>query len=236
MFTLERLVEHGDIAADWGEALLPVSSAISAIGDFLEQEEAKGKIILPEPKNIWRAFKEPMHSVKVLIVGQDPYPTRGHAMGLAFSVAANVRPLPRSLQNIFRELQSDLGFAPAESGDLSSWAQQGVLLLNRALTVTEGAINAHAGKGWEAITARAITALADRDEPPVAVLWGAKAQTLEPLLSGCRCIKSPHPSPLSASRGFFGSKPFSRVNQLLQETGRVGIDWELQKSTKNTLF
>jgi uracil-DNA glycosylase len=165
----------------------------------------------------------------VLIVGQDPYPTPGHAVGLSFSVAPEVRPLPRSLANIFQEYTSDLGHPQPSSGDLTPWAQRGVLLLNRVLTVRPSNPASHRGKGWEAVTECAIRALTQRSRPLVAILWGRDASTLRPILAqgNCVAIESPHPSPLSASRGFFGSRPFSRANELLTEMGADAIDWRL---------
>jgi uracil-DNA glycosylase len=165
----------------------------------------------------------------VLIVGQDPYPTPGHAVGLSFSVASDVRPLPRSLENIYKEYSSDLGYPAPANGDLSPWAERGVMLLNRVLTVRPGTPASHRGKGWEAVTECAIRALTARAQPLVAVLWGRDASTLKPMLDGddCVAIESPHPSPLSASRGFFGSRPFSRANELLVKMGAEPIDWRL---------
>jgi uracil-DNA glycosylase len=176
-----------------------------------------------------RAFSFPFDQVRVLIVGQDPYPTPGHAVGLSFSVAPDVRPLPRSLSNIFTEYTEDLGFPQPTTGDLTPWAERGVLLLNRVLTVRPGTPASHRGKGWEAVTECAIRALVARDQPMVAVLWGRDASTLKPMLAegDCGIIESPHPSPLSASRGFFGSRPFSRANELLQQKGAEPIDWQL---------
>ena len=215
------------VAADWADALLPVQDAITAAGDFLRAEVAAGHSYLPAGPNILRAFREPMADVRVLVVGQDPYPTPGHPMGLSFSVEAHVRPLPPSLGNIFRELQDDLGVPPSPHGDLSAWARQGVLLLNRVLTVRAGTPASHRGRGWETVTEQAIRALVDRGGPLVAVLWGRDAQTLKPLLGGIPMIESVHPSPLSASRGFFGSRPFSRVNALLAQVGAEPINWQL---------
>lgn len=215
------------VAPDWADALEPVHDAITAAGEFLRAEIAAGYSYLPAGPNILRAFREPMANVRVLIVGQDPYPTPGHPMGLSFSVDAHVRPLPPSLANIFRELQEDLGIPPSPHGDLSAWAAQGVLLLNRVLTVRAGAAASHRGRGWEKVTEQAIRALVDRGGPLVAVLWGRDAQTLKPLLGDVPFIESAHPSPLSASRGFFGSRPFSRVNTLLTELGAEPINWQL---------
>lgn len=211
----------------WADALEPVSDTISAMGDFLRAEIAAGRRYLPAGENILRAFTHPLDDVRVLVVGQDPYPTPGHPVGLSFSVAPDVRPLPRSLQNIFRELVADVGVAPPTSGDLSPWAERGVMMLNRVLTVAPGQPGSHRGKGWEQVTEQAIRALVARDEPLVAILWGRDAQTLRPILQDVPTIESAHPSPMSADRGFFGSRPFSRVNALLAELGADPIDWSL---------
>jgi uracil-DNA glycosylase len=219
---LNSLVEAG-----WAEALRPVAADIAAMGEFLRAELAAGRSYLPSGPNVLRAFSQPFSDVRVLIVGQDPYPTPGHPVGLSFSVAPDVRPVPRSLQNIYRELADDLGIATPANGDLTPWSRQGVLLLNRVLTVQPGKSGSHAGKGWERVTEQAVRALAARDEPMVAILWGRQAQSLEPLLGDVACLKSVHPSPLSASGGFFGSKPFSRTNALLVEHGCVPVDWRL---------
>lgn len=215
------------MAPDWAEALAPVAENITAMGRFLREEIAAGRPYLPDGDHILRAFAEPMVDVKVLITGQDPYPTPGHPMGLSFSTAPGVRPLPRSLSNIYAELASDLGIAPAVDGDLTAWARQGVLMLNRVLTVRPGVPASHRGKGWEAVTEQAIRALVSRDRPLVAVLWGRDAQGLKPMLGDTPTIESAHPSPLSASRGFFGSRPFSRANALLVGQGSAPIDWNL---------
>lgn len=214
------------MAPDWARALAPQEEALAALGDFLHAERAAGRPYLPAGQHILRAFSQPLRDVRVLIVGQDPYPTPGHAVGLAFSVAPGVAP-PRSLVNIYRELQDDLGVALPTTGDLTPWTEQGVLLLNRVLSVGVGEPGSHQGRGWEAITEAAIRALVARGGPLVAVLWGAKAQSLAPLLGSTPIIASPHPSPLSASRGFFGSRPFSRVNSALQAQGAAPIDWRL---------
>ncbi|MCC3284127.1 uracil-DNA glycosylase [Arthrobacter sp. zg-Y453] len=221
------------MAPDWAEALAPAAGLIHRLGDDLERRRSAGAHILPAPQNILRAFRRPMSEVKVLIAGQDPYPTPGHAVGLSFSVEPGVRPLPRSLANIYKELQADLGIAPAAHGDLSAWTEQGVLLLNRSLTVEAGAANSHRGRGWEDITDLAVRALAARRRadgsplPLVAVLWGRQAQALAPLLGGAPRVESAHPSPLSASRGFFGSRPFSRANEMLLAQGSTPVDWQL---------
>ena len=221
---LAELVEPG-----WAAALAPVADRVAEMGAFLREEIAAGRGYLPDGPNVLRAFTAPFDAVEVLIVGQDPYPTPGHAVGLSFSVAPQVRPLPRSLVNIFTEYTADLGFPTPTSGDLSPWAQRGVLLLNRVLTVAPGSPASHRGKGWEAVTECAIRALVARDRPLVAILWGRDAQTLKPMLTGAGCavIESAHPSPLSASRGFFGSRPFSRANRLLTEAGGAPVDWRL---------
>lgn len=221
---LRDLVDPG-----WAAALAPVSEQVSRMGEFLRAEIADGQRYLPDGTNVLRAFSYPFDEVRVLIVGQDPYPTPGHAVGLSFSVAPDVRPLPRSLANIFTEYSADLGYPTPSNGDLTPWAQRGVMLLNRVLTVRPGAPASHRGKGWEAVTECAIRALVARDQPLVAILWGRDAATLTPWLDGQRCvsIESPHPSPLSASRGFFGSRPFSRANDLLAGLGADPIDWRL---------
>ncbi|WP_040162128.1 uracil-DNA glycosylase [Nigerium massiliense] len=215
------------VADDWADALAAVEPAITAMGDFLRAELAAGRGYLPAGPNVLRAFTRPLADVRVLIVGQDPYPTPGQAVGLSFSVGPAVRPLPRSLQNIFRELSDDLGIAPSPHGDLSAWFEQGVLLLNRCLTVRPGAAASHRGKGWEQVTARAIDALAERGGPLVAILWGRDAQNLSGALGDIPIIASPHPSPLSASGGFFGSRPFSRANGALVAQGAQPINWQL---------
>jgi uracil-DNA glycosylase len=209
----------------WAEALEPVAGRITDMGRFLRAEVAAGRGYLPSGANVLRAFNRPIADVKVLIVGQDPYPTPGHPIGLSFAVDPSVRPLPRSLSNIYRELTADLGVAAPAHGDLTTWADAGVLLLNRVLTVAPGAPASHRGKGWEAVTDRAIQVLVDRDAPLVAVLWGKDAQTLRPLLPGVPVIASAHPSPMSADLGFFGSRPFSRTNAMLLEQGVAPIDW-----------
>jgi uracil-DNA glycosylase len=224
---LSGLVAKGLVAPDWAEALAPVDTDLAAMGDFLRGEIAAGRTYLPAGEHILRAFSRPLADVRVLVVGQDPYPTPGHAVGLSFSVARDVRPLPKSLVNIYRELQTDVGCAAPSCGDLTPWFEQGVMLLNRVLTVAPGAPAAHRGRGWEKVTERAITALAGRGGPLAAILWGRDAQTLKPLLGDIPWVESAHPSPLSASRGFFGSRPFSRVNALLVAQGGTAVDWRL---------
>ncbi len=194
---------------------------------MLREEVAEGRGYLPAGENVLRAFSTPFEQVRVLIVGQDPYPTPGHPVGLSFAVDRGVRPLPRSLQNILRELTADTGTAAPEHGDLSRWTDQGVLLLNRVLTVGPGRPGSHRGRGWEQVTDAAVEALAGRGTPLVAILWGRDAQAVQPLLGGVPAVTSVHPSPLSASRGFFGSRPFSRANVLLVGQGGEPVDWSL---------
>ena len=215
------------VAADWAESLAPVEPVIARLGDFLRGELAAGRQYLPAGPNVLRAFSRPLADVKVLIVGQDPYPTPGHPVGLSFSVAPDVRPLPRSLVNIYAELESDLGITPATSGDLTPWFSQGVLLLNRVLTVRPGTPGSHRGKGWEEVSECAIEALSSRGGPLVAILWGRDAQSLAPRLAGITQIASAHPSPMSAHSGFFGSRPFSRANAALEAQGGTPVDWRL---------
>ena len=215
------------IAPDWAEALAPVEPVVHRMGDFLRDELAQGRSYLPAGDAVLRAFTLPLADVRVLVIGQDPYPTPGHAVGLCFSVAPDVRPLPKSLVNIYKELHDDLGIEPAPHGDLTHWFEQGVLLLNRSLTVRPGAPASHRGKGWEEVTTRAVEVLAARGGPLVALLWGRDAQTAERLLPGVPVIKSPHPSPLSAHAGFFGSRPLSRPNAALEAQGADPIDWRL---------
>ncbi|HMG30840.1 MAG TPA: uracil-DNA glycosylase [Jiangellaceae bacterium] len=219
---LRELVDPG-----WADVLDPVAGRVAAMGEFLRAELAAGRTYLPAGANVLRAFAQPFDDVRVLIVGQDPYPTPGHAVGLSFSVATDVRPLPPSLVNIFREYVDDLGFPEPSTGDLSPWADHGVLLLNRALTVTPHRPAAHRGKGWEEVTEQAIRGLANRGTPLVGILWGRDARDLRPLLGAVPCIESAHPSPMSARGGFFGSRPFSRTNQLLVQQGAEPVDWKL---------
>lgn len=214
--------------AGWAEALAPEAERIAAMGDFLRTEVTEGRPYLPAGANVLRAFTYPMESVRVLIVGQDPYPTPGHAVGLSFAVEPHVRPVPRSLQNIYTELRNDLGVPTPPNGDLTPWAEHGVMLLNRVLTVRSGEAGSHRGKGWEQVTERAIRALVARGTPLVSILWGRDAANLKPLLGSSPVIESAHPSPLSASRGFFGSQPFSRANALLAGLGAQPIDWSLK--------
>jgi uracil-DNA glycosylase len=220
---LAQLVEAG-----WAAALAPVAGQIAGMGDFLRAEIAAGRRYLPAGRNVLRAFTQPFDDVRVLVVGQDPYPTPGHAVGLSFSVSPQTRPVPRSLANIFREYSADLGHPTPATGDLTPWTDQGVLLLNRCLTVSPGQPASHRGKGWEAVTEQAIRALVARAAAPlVAILWGGDARRLAPLMPEVPLVESAHPSPMSADRGFFGSRPFSRANAMLEELGGDPVDWKL---------
>ncbi|MCU4745942.1 uracil-DNA glycosylase [Streptomyces sp. JH002] len=219
---LNEIVEAG-----WAKALDPVADRIAAMGDFLRAEIAQGRTYLPAGQHVLRAFTQPFDEVRVLIMGQDPYPTPGHAVGHSFSVAPEVRPLPGSLENIFRELHTDLGLPRPSNGDLTPWTRQGVLLLNRSLTVAPRTPASHRGKGWEEVTEQAIRALVARGTPLVAILWGRDARNLRPLLGQVPSVESAHPSPMSADRGFFNSRPFSRANALLAEQGAAPVDWTL---------
>ncbi|MFJ5683686.1 uracil-DNA glycosylase [Streptomyces sp. NPDC093099] len=219
---LNEIVEPG-----WADALGPVAGRIAEMGDFLRTEIAAGRTYLPAGPNVLRAFQQPFDEVRVLIVGQDPYPTPGHAVGLSFSVAPEVRPLPGSLENIFREAHTDLGLPRPSNGDLTPWTRQGVLLLNRALTTAPRKPAAHRGKGWEEVTEQAIRALVARGKPMVSILWGRDARNCRPMLGDYPAVESAHPSPMSADRGFFGSRPFSRANDLLIDQGAQPVDWRL---------
>lgn len=228
MSALAGLVDKGLMAPDWAEALAPVDDRVAALGAFLRDEIAAGRPYLPAGDAIFRAFRALLADVKVLVVGQDPYPTPGHPIGLSFAVERDVWPLPRSLVNIYTELRADLDVVPPRHGDLTGWSDQGVMLLNRVLTVQPGTPASHRRKGWEEVTECAIRALVARAEagtPFAAILWGRDAQSLKPMLGATPYVESVHPSPLSASRGFFGSKPFSGVNALLAERGVDPVDW-----------
>ena len=211
----------------WLPAFDALSEGITSIRGFLDAETESGRNWLPAPENVLRAFAQPLDRVEVVILGQDPYPTPDHSIGLAFSVAPGIA-LPRSLSNIFSELQSDLGVNAPISGDLTPWSRQGVLLLNSVLTVQSGVTGSHRGKGWEQVTGAALRALKNRPRgAPVAILWGKAAQDCGADFDPRGVISSPHPSPLSAHRGFWGSKPFSRANDLLIQAGIAPIEWEL---------
>jgi len=219
---LEQIIDAG-----WAAALKPVAEQIAAMGDFLREEVVAGRRYLPAGDQVLRAFQQPLADVRVLIVGQDPYPTPGHPVGLSFSVEPALRRLPPSLLNIFREYSDDLGYPTPASGDLTPWSDRGVLLLNRVLTTAPGKPASHRGKGWEEVTEQAVRALAARQAPLVAILWGRDARGLAPLLDGVPLVESAHPSPNSADRGFFGSRPFSRASALLDGQGAQPIDWKL---------
>lgn len=216
----------------WDAALTAQTEALDVVGKDLVRRRAAGEHILPAPEHALRSFRQPFDQVKVLVLGQDPYPTPGHPIGLSFAVDRDVRPLPRSLVNIYQELSTDLGIPPASHGDLTAWTEQGVLMLNRVLTVRAGAAASHRGIGWEQITQTAVEALAARGTPLVAILWGNDARKMAPVLrqgGATAIIESPHPSPLSAHRGFFGSRPFSRTNELLEQLGADPVDWRVER-------
>jgi uracil-DNA glycosylase len=215
------------IADDWLPVLFSLDAALGRIGDGLAAHIERGETLLPRPELVLRSLTTAPRDVKVLIVGQDPYPTPGHPIGLSFAVDRSVRPLPRSLNNIRQELHADLGVDAPEHGDLSAWVDQGVMLLNRSLTVTAGNAGSHAKLGWAALTDAVVRHLGALPGPPVAILWGRHAQQVKPLLGAHPVIESVHPSPLSASRGFFGSRPFSRANAALSELGVAPVDWSL---------
>jgi uracil-DNA glycosylase len=230
----EQQTQEHSISDDWAKALRPVSKDIAKMRDFLLEEVRSGRGYLPDANAVFRAFQEPLSDIKVLITGQDPYPNPTHPMGLSFSVKPEVHPLPQSLQNIYKELESDLGVNPPKTGDLSAWASQGVMLMNRILTVSPGKPLSHKGKGWEVITDSAINAIVSRKDgtgktkPLVIILWGAEARSLKRLIPASDrilIIESAHPSPLSANRGFFGSKPFSRTNAFLLSHGVGEVKW-----------
>lgn len=222
-------IRDGFAAIDpgWATALRPVQGELDRIAVELDARRTAGETVLPPPEAVMTAFRAPFERVRVLIVGQDPYPTPGHAIGLAFAVEPHVRPVPASLRNIHTELRSDLGIDTPAHGDLTAWAEQGVLLLNRVLTVRAGAAGSHRGLGWEAITDAAVRALVERGGPLVTILWGRQAQQLRALLGSTPVIESAHPSPLSARTGFFGSRPFSRANAALGLQGAPPIDWTI---------
>ncbi len=214
-----------EVHPSWLPAFDRVTRELTNIGERLDAERRSGTAIAPNADDIFRAFRQPVDSIRVVILGQDPYPTPGHAVGLAFSTSRDVRPIPRSLANIYREMHDDLGIEPSAHGDLTHWTEQGVLLVNTALTVRVGDAGSHRDWPWKVITGAALRLLADRGGPLVAILWGRDAQWSQPFLPGVATVESAHPSPLSAHRGFFGSRPFSRVNDLLVAQGGGPIDW-----------
>jgi len=215
----------------WADSLLPEfdKDYMKSLKAFLREEKGNGKVIFPHSSLWFNALNStPLDQVRVVILGQDPYPTPGHAHGLCFSVMPQVKPLPKSLINIFQELDDDLGIRKP-NGNLQGWANQGVLLLNSVLTVERGLPNSHQGKGWEIFTDRVISVVNGLERPVVFVLWGAYAQKKGAVIDADHhlVIRAPHPSPLSAYRGFFGSRPFSKINHFLREQGQAEIDWSL---------
>jgi uracil-DNA glycosylase len=227
----ERASEEGRlleiVEPSWAEALAPVAPELDAMAAFLRSETLAGRAYLPADEHILRAFAQPLADVRVAIVGQDPYPSPGHPIGLAFSVKAEVRPLPHSLENIYAELRDDLGLDTPEHGDLTAWSDRGVLLLNRCLTVEADRPASHHGRGWKAVTDHAMRVLAARGTPLVVLLFGSDARRLAPMLADVPCVPCGHPSARSADRGFFGSRPFSRANALLIDQGAEPIDWSV---------
>ena len=221
------LTELDGVHPSWAGALTPVRARLASLAAHLDEERARGAVVLPAPDRVLRALRTPLEDVRVLVVGQDPYPTPGHAMGLAFSVEPDVRPLPPTLRNVLRELVADTGAPAPSTGDLSPWSRRGVLLLNRVLTVRAGESGSHRRLGWEQVTDQVVRALAARGGPLVSVLWGRDAQSVAPLLAGTAVVTGVHPSPLSASRGFTGSRPFSAVDALLAAQGAAPVDWAL---------
>ncbi len=221
-----------NVPESWRGVLGPVLATPEAreLGGWLRGEEDSGKAIYPPRGSRLKALElTPLETVKVVILGQDPYHGPGQAMGLSFAVPDGVK-VPPSLLNIYKELEADLGIPRPAHGDLSKWARQGVLLLNNTLTVEGGLAGSHAGRGWDAVTDACVAAVAARAAPSVFILWGSHAQAKARRIGGLRdprhcVIESPHPSPLSAHRGFFGSRPFSRANAFLEAAGRASIDW-----------
>lgn len=225
MITVDKL----PFDKSWADSLLPEfdEDYMKSLKAFLSAEKGKGKVIFPHSSLWFNALNStPLDQVKVVILGQDPYPTPGHAHGLCFSVKPEVKPIPKSLINIFQELNDDLGINN-QNGNLQNWANQGVLLLNSVLTVEQGQPNSHQGKGWEVFTDKIIAVVNALERPVVFVLWGAYAQKKGAMIDASRhlVIRSPHPSPLSAYRGFLGSRPFSKINQFLAQHGQVEINW-----------
>lgn len=206
-------------------AELEADTDLGRAAEWVAGRIAEGEHVQPAPENIFRALSRPADATRVLILGQDPYPTPGHAVGLSFASTPQTRPLPKSLANIYTEYEDDLGLPRPVSADLTPWLDSGVMLLNRVLTVREGAAGSHRGMGWEEITDAVVRHLARR--PMVAVLWGRQAQDVAGIIGRDRCVMSPHPSPLSAYRGFFGSRPFTRANELLRDQGVDPVDWDL---------
>lgn len=225
----QALAEAGLIDESWVPTLLPLAVQLRKIAQELSARSQAGEHLLPDPGLMLRALQVPVDQVKVLIVGQDPYPTAGHPIGLSFATGSQVRPLPRSLSNIYRELHDDLAIPPAVHGDLSAWQQQGVMLLNQVFSVSTGAAGSHQKIGWTQISAAVIDRLNRCTPAVVALLWGNQAQKLAPQLADSVLLRSAHPSPLSASRGFFGSKPFSAINRELSALGREEIVWQLPR-------
>ncbi len=219
---------RSQVAPDWVDALEPASPLLAGLGRFLRDEVASGRGFLPSGDNILRAFHVPLGDIRVLVVGQDPYPTPGHAHGLCFSVQPTVRPLPFSLRNIYRELHNDVGCRIPNNGYLEPWARQGVLMLNTVLTVRARQANSHQGRGWELFTDRIIELVAAKQTRVVFVLWGREAQKKRTLITQPHhtVIATAHPSPLSV-RKFFGCRCFSQINRDLADAGVAPINWQI---------
>ena len=224
---LEELLPAG-LPSDWAQLLRQEGlDLLAGIGERIDQNPGQKALLTPAPELILRAFDTPPTRVRAVILGQDPYPGVAHACGLAFSVDRHVKPLPPSLVNIRSEYRSDTGLPLPDHGDLSPWSEQGVLLLNRHLTTLIGSPGAHRRVGWSAFTDLVVRTLVAQRQFFVGILWGREAQELAPLMGSNPRIESAHPSPLSARRGFFGSRPFSRTNQYLEKQGYDPIDWSL---------
>jgi len=207
----------------WKEILQDYNSKIDELGTKLQRKADQGERILPDKKHLFRALELKPEQVKVIIVGQDPYPNISDAIGLSFAVPARKTGLPGSLLNIQKEIMTDIGSTTTADGDLTKWASQGVMLLNRVLTVTAGESGSHSKLGWQEITEKIVAHCANLGA--VGLLWGSSARELAHLFSEDCLVEGVHPSPLSAHRGFLGSKPFSRVNQLLENKGKTAIIW-----------
>lgn len=209
----------------WRNALEDCRNELKEIDSYLNTAQDSGEIIVPAWENIFAAIALAPDQVKVVILGQDPYPNSSHGIGLAFAVPSQTKPLPGSLRNILKEVEEDLGRAPQTSPDFRHWVAQGVLLLNTALTTVHGASNSHAKLPWDRVVTQILNAVISANPKVVAVLWGNSAQSLAPKFAADRVVACAHPSPLSAHRGFIGSKPFSRTNEMLRLDHKEGIAW-----------
>ena len=213
------------IPEPWRNQLENCRDELTEIDSALNAAHVGGEIIVPAWDNIFTALTLAPHQVKVVILGQDPYPNSEHAIGLAFAVPKETKPLPGSLRNILKELEADIGRPPQTSPDLAHWVAQGVLLLNTTLTTVHGVSNSHAELPWDRVVAQILNTVVTANSKVVAILWGKAAQSCSPMFSQDRIVTSAHPSPLSAHRGFAGSKPFSKTNEMLRLDRKEGIDW-----------